>query len=373
VLPATGGVLSGDTYLAGDNFDGSLYPEDCGYSYSPSGHDEIWEFQVDTDGRWTFDTCTIPARWDTSLGIAEDVGIGCPGVGLICNDDDPCGTYRESAIRDACLNAGQTYWLIVDGWSPATYFAGTYYDVTYARTGHPCGDGSGCGHQFIAGVLAPSGGTLSSDTTLGTNNFNSPCTGAIDGSGNDQIWEFQVGANGLWTFDTCTVPAAWDTTLELYKDTGAGCPGSPMVCDDDGCNVVYYESMIADVCLQTGTTYWLVVDGWSPYASGAYTVTYSQTGSLCEGAGACCNTDGSCADSVLEDKCAAGGGRYLGHGFVCDGDPDGDGVIGCDDVCPDAAAPGGVDASGRSLGDFDEDCDVDLFDFVITQLNFTGP
>jgi len=78
-------------------------------------------------------------------------------------------------------------------------------------------------------------------------------------------------------------------------------------------------------------------------------------------------------DGLGEQDCLDAGGRFLGDGLTCDGDEDDDGVIGCDDLCPDAPAPGGVDADGRPLGDFDEDCDVDLFDFVIMQLNFTGP
>ncbi len=142
ILPAAGGVLSGDTYLAGDDFYGNLYPDDCGYSYGPSGNDEIWSFTVETDGRWTFDTCTIPAGWDTSLGVGW--WEWCPGVGVACNGDDPCGSTWESAIRDVCLHAGWEYWLIVDGWSPASWFPGTYYDVTYARTADPCTSDADC-------------------------------------------------------------------------------------------------------------------------------------------------------------------------------------------------------------------------------------
>ncbi len=153
VLPVPGGILSGDTYLAEDDFDGSYYPEDCGYSYGPSGNDEIWRFEVETDGRWTFDTCTIPAGWDTSLGITSYTGDLCPGDGVACNGDDPCGSYYESAIRDVCLQAGQRYWLIVDGWSPASYFPGTYYDVTYSRTVDPCTDNADCADGHICNGL----------------------------------------------------------------------------------------------------------------------------------------------------------------------------------------------------------------------------
>ena len=153
VLAASGGVLSGDTFDAGNDFEDVWH--NCSYScnYAPygcdpdngsSGMDEIWEFTVEGPGRWTFDTCTIPAGWDTSLGLYRDTGMGCPGMPLICNGDDPCGANYESAIRDVCLAGGATYWLVVDGWSPATWFPGTYYDVSYSRTAEPCTLDSEC-------------------------------------------------------------------------------------------------------------------------------------------------------------------------------------------------------------------------------------
>ena len=136
VLAASGGVLAGDTYLAGNDFEDVF--GNCGYSFSAgSGYDEIWEFTVDGDGRWTFDTCTIPAGWDTTLGLYYDIGIGCPGVPMVCNGDS-CGYYYESALTDICLAAGTTYWLVIDGWSPDYAFPGSYYNVSFPRTVDPC-------------------------------------------------------------------------------------------------------------------------------------------------------------------------------------------------------------------------------------------
>ena len=145
ILGSAGSYFKGDTYLAGDDFQDRPEWAACSYQYPyGSGHDEVWEFQVDSDGRWTFDTCTIPAGWDTSIGLYQDIGIGCPGLPVVCNGDDPCGYYYESAIRDVCLNAGVTYWLVVDGWSPTYAFPGTYYWVTYGLTVPPCPDDAAC-------------------------------------------------------------------------------------------------------------------------------------------------------------------------------------------------------------------------------------
>ncbi len=89
--------------------------------------------------------------------------------------------------------------------------------------------------------------------------------------------------------------------------------------------------------------------------------------------GGCCQCDSSCTDSVEEDECLVTNGRYLGDGVLCGGDPDGDLVLGCDDVCPLSPPAANVDAAGRSVGDLDEDCDVDLDDFGLFQQNFSGP
>ncbi len=85
--------------------------------------------------------------------------------------------------------------------------------------------------------------------------------------------------------------------------------------------------------------------------------------------GACCLPEGTCSMS-LEKGCI---GRFLGEGLTCSGDPDNDGVPGCDDVCPTRTAPGGVDARGRPLGDLTRDCNVGLEDFQIFQNNFADP
>jgi hypothetical protein len=53
-------------------------------------------------------------------------------------------------------------------------------------------------------------------------------------------------------------------------------------------------------------------------------------------------------------------------------DSDGDGVDDFTDVCCDTAPGSTVDSVGRPLGDFDNDCDVDLDDYMLFFNNFTG-
>jgi hypothetical protein len=58
-------------------------------------------------------------------------------------------------------------------------------------------------------------------------------------------------------------------------------------------------------------------------------------------------------------------------GSVCD--EDGDGVSDDQDVCCGTPLGVAVDETGRPIGDLDGDCDVDLEDWALMQLNFTGP
>ena len=55
------------------------------------------------------------------------------------------------------------------------------------------------------------------------------------------------------------------------------------------------------------------------------------------------------------------------------GDVDGDGVDDAIDVCNNTPPDTAVDVEGRPLGDIDRDCDVDLDDFAVFQVNMTGP
>ena len=114
--------------------------------------------------------------------------------------------------------------------------------------------------------------------------------------------------------------------------------------------------------------------------------------------GACCEPNGACTIKT-EAVCLAGGGSWLGAGTDCNGDPcneeegaccqdfgvctsetqaacdtlggvyQGDGVL-CANVECDAC---GVITTGLARFDADDDCDVDLADFLAFQTCFSGP
>lgn len=75
------------------------------------------------------------------------------------------------------------------------------------------------------------------------------------------------------------------------------------------------------------------------------------------GAGACCFSNEVCFNNVHPDDCALIGGTPLGAGLTCQGDPDGDGAIGCDDGCP--FDPAKIDPGLCDCGVPDDDTDFD--------------
>ncbi len=91
------------------------------------------------------------------------------------------------------------------------------------------------------GVLTD-GSAIVGSTIGSTDDFVAGC-GSLPG-GPDVIFEFSVEFPGEWLFDTCMVPACWDTTLEIREESGGGCPGNFRACDGDGCFVCYYESTL---------------------------------------------------------------------------------------------------------------------------------
>ncbi|MCH7926348.1 MAG: hypothetical protein IIC51_12520, partial [Planctomycetes bacterium] len=155
------------------------------------------------------------------------------------------------------------------------------------------------------GVLNSAGGSIVGSTMGSADDFDASVLGCGDRvGGRDEIFEFMVDGTGVWSFDTCTVPACWDTSLSIREETGGGCPGDFVACDGDGCNVCVFESGLA-VFLTSGTTYYLIVDGWSTYTYGDFEVTYVNQVPAC-------GSDADCDDGVFcngTETCGTGRGE----------------------------------------------------------------
>ena len=112
------------------------------------------------------------------------------------------------------------------------------------------------------------------------------------GSGFDDIFEFDVAAAGTWQFDTMCV--GWDTSLMIREETGGGCPGEFKDCDGDSAHAYCgaFESAVQSF-LYPGTTYYIIVDGWSTGTCGPYHVWAAMIAPACYDEP---DPDGSCDD-----------------------------------------------------------------------------
>ncbi|MCH8146898.1 MAG: thrombospondin type 3 repeat-containing protein [Planctomycetes bacterium] len=168
------------------------------------------------------------------------------------------------------------------------------------HSGSPAGANS-CPADNI-GTLTD-GSTIVGSTIGSTDDFVAGC-GSYPG-GQDEVFEFAVDVPGEWRFDTCTVPACWNTTLEIREETGGGCPGDFVACDGDRCNACDLESSVQTFLVPTAA-YYLIVDGWSTSSYGEFTVTATlvvpgcssdadcDDGTFCNGAETCNLATGRC-------------------------------------------------------------------------------
>lgn len=111
-------TIQADTTGLTDDFDEQLdcAPAPCGYYTNGTASDGIATFQVPVTGSWRFASCG-GVVYDSALAIRE--GGACPGTNCVGQDDDSCagcaGPYEARLTVN--LTAGNTYYLIVDGWS----------------------------------------------------------------------------------------------------------------------------------------------------------------------------------------------------------------------------------------------------------------
>ena len=227
----------------------------------------------------------------------------------------------------------------------------------------PAGPAAGfvntCADIAGADALVSSGGTLSGSP--GTNDYGD--SGPTDGQdpagcdegagwgsgGGDAILEFTVDQTGPWTLTTCPGysdpgtggPAGGSgTDTSLMVLVGGACPGDgSLACNGDGFGCGYpcggCQSILSNITLTAGTTYYLLVDHWSAGTTADFTVAYHgpcaddadctarDQDVFCNGTETC-GADGICTSSG--DPCAGGAQPVCDEGnrvcLACDAAPD---------------------------------------------------
>ncbi len=285
----------------------------------PGGH--VWEaFTIDVTSDVYLDYCgTTPAFGNAWLNLA----IGCPctdftaggefnttdcgdGNVTIFWDDLPAGTYYYPVMKDVANNASGPYTINVVAYSLSTLevdptsvdfgihsegdtgsenvdltvIGGTpiNYSITYVynKKGKTYGDylelGAVApervnvqyenpatkqgGDDISTATVIPGMPYYDEGTTVGyTNDYDEVCpyTGS---TAPDVVYEFTPGADMVVTIDLCA--SGYDTKVYVYENSET--PGSPFACNDDGCPG--YRSLIEDLTIFGGNTYYIVVDGY---------------------------------------------------------------------------------------------------------------
>ncbi len=303
VLPAEGGVFHDST--AGS----SSQTGSCSLTFKAP--ERVFEWTPTTSGIATFSTCGSDTLFDTILYVRTG---SCEGSELGCNDDvtgcdtgEP-STYHGSRIS-TLVNAGETYFIVVDGYDTrAGAFALTVTapvaatatptatltatpaptstplltatrTATPQATATPAADTVGspttqptdvpnpCG----ATLVPPQGGTFTG-TTSGGNALSGSC--GLSDKGPEAVFEWTPASSGTATISTCGTATLYDTVLYVR---GGACQGGELGCNDDtvGCGTGepndHHGSRLSPT-VTAGETYFIVVDGYNG-AAGSFGLT----------------------------------------------------------------------------------------------------
>ena len=177
-------------------------------------------------------------------------------------------------------------------------------------------------------MTAYEGGNAFSTLDASDSGFGDPdesqCEGTfLDWQGSPDTWlMWTPSGSGTASFTTCDA-SSYDTSMVIYE--GASCNSLVQIAcngdSDGGGDCQAYHSQIDNLSVSGGQTYWVRIGGWQA-VTGSGTLTIDADIDS-DPIGACCVGE-SCSTGTQAD-CSAAGGKYLGDGSNCAGDPCGGG------------------------------------------------
>lgn len=218
-----------------------------GCGSSGTSPDLVYEVIPDTDGRLVF-TLDPASGFDAVLYVHQS---GCNVYEAACEDDGVGGGTEEIELW---VTAGTKYYAIVDGYSGAS---GSFnLDATlYAAT-----PGDTCpGEPATWSGTGPFTWSASGDTSNRPNNYGSSGCGSDAG---DAVYALTAPATGTLTVE---VSGSFDSEISL----STSCGDYDLACNDDAGSS---GTETITVPVVSGTTYYLVIDGYSSSYSGSYSV-----------------------------------------------------------------------------------------------------
>jgi len=146
-------TVTGSTVGQADDYD-----EACNAPFDQvGGVDEVWTYTPASTGFVTLSLCQGTTNYDTKMYVYEGscpaVGSGATGTSYACNDDncDNGALFPNpwvSFIDDLLVNAGTTYYIVVDGWGGTD--AGNYTLLCNVDATPPSGNDIAQGEGLIS-------------------------------------------------------------------------------------------------------------------------------------------------------------------------------------------------------------------------------
>ncbi len=226
--------------------------ESSGWGAGSSDH--VYAATPSFDGTWL--VTLTGASFDSNLYVVTD----CDDIGNSCvaANDEVCSSCTESVTVDA--TAGTTYYVIVDGWNNSSNTAGDY-TLTVDLVGNTC---------ETPNVVSALPFNATGDTNNATGDVNADGSCASVGAGsNDNVYSLTATADGPVTV---TLDAAYDSALYVLTD----CADAASCTASDDVIGVGVETLTFDAT--AGSTYFVVVDGWSNAnnVAGSYSIEITQ-------------------------------------------------------------------------------------------------
>ncbi len=271
VIPAQGGTFSGTTSGT------STLAGSCGSS--GTSPERVFQWTPAVSGTATIQTCGAGTTFDTVLYLRSGSCAGGLEVAAGCNDDacfNAIGLFRASRLTPT-VTAGQTYYIVVDGYGGAqgTFSLTVTPPVASTTTTTPTNSSTTTttptGACASATPIPAAGGTFSG-TTSGTSTLEGSC--GSSGASPERVFRWIPTVSGTATIQTCGAGTTFDTVLYLRSGSCAGGPEVAAGCNDDACANATGLARASRLTptVTAGQTYYIVVDGYNG-AQGTFSLT----------------------------------------------------------------------------------------------------
>ncbi len=290
-----------------------------------NGNEAIFQFSPQS---------SVGVRFSTTESEDIDIFVTRPFAEGVCNPQNCITDSKQDQGNESVsffASAGDTYYIAVDGF----YSASPNFDWNAS-----CFD-----EQCSAGPEISCGQSIDGDTSTGSNNLTIYNGITYDFPAPDDVHTFTANGDMLVSV-SITFGQGIDLALLVLEDNGTGCIPENLIAASDLVNDNIHDETLSFQA-GAGSTYYIVVDGWTDGDQGPYSMSV-QCSAICANGLEDCN--GVCADTSSDvQNCGACG-------------------VSCSFAHGQPACVQG-ECSLASCDDGWEDCNSDLSDGCETPLN----